>query len=155
MSSPRVLRAVLGSGSFIEGWAVYAQEMMVAEGFVAGDPLYKLQQLKMLLRSISNAIIDQAIHVDGMTQEQMIKFLTEGTFQEEREAALKWRRAQLSVTQLSTYFVGYSEHVATRDAAKQKAGAGFKLKTYHDKVLSYGSPPMRYARALLLDEPIV
>ncbi len=154
-SYPSVLRAVLSSGSFVEGWAVYAQEMMVAEGFQAGDPLYKLQQLKMLLRSISNAIIDQAIHVDGMTQEQMMKFLTEGTFQEEREAALKWRRAQLSVTQLSTYFVGYSEHVATRDAAKQKAGAGFRLKAYHDKVLSYGSPPMRYARPLLFDEPIV
>ncbi len=154
-SYPSVLRAVLSSGSFVEGWAVYAQEMMVAEGFQAGDPLYKLQQLKMLLRSISNAIIDQAIHVDGMTQEQMMKFLTEGTFQEEREAALKWRRAQLSVTQLSTYFVGYSEHVATRDAAKLKAGAGFKLKAYHDKVLSHGSPPMRYARPLLFDEAIV
>ena len=153
-SYPSVLRAVLGSGSFIEGWAVYAQEMMVAEGFMAGDPLYKLQQLKMLLRSISNAIIDQAIHVDGMTQEQMMKFLTEGAFQEEREAAGKWRRAQLSVTQLSTYFVGYSEHVETRKAAEQRAGAGFKLKTYHDKVLSYGSPPMRYARALMFGEPI-
>ncbi len=153
-SYPSVLRAVLSSGSFVEGWAVYAQEMMVAEGFQASDPLYKLQQLKMLLRSITNAIIDQAIHVDGMTQEEMMKFLTEGSFQEEREAALKWRRAQLSVTQLSTYFVGYSEHVATRDAAKQKAGGGFKLKAYHDKVLSFGSPPMRYARALLFDEAI-
>jgi uncharacterized protein (DUF885 family) len=151
-SYPSVLRAVLSSGSFVEGWAVYAQEMMVAEGFEAGDPLYKLQQLKMLLRSISNAIIDQAIHVDGMTQEQTMKFLTEGTFQEEREAALKWRRAQLSVTQLSTYFVGYTEHAETRAAAEKRAG--FALKAYHDKVLSYGSPPMRYARALMFGEAI-
>ena len=153
-SYPSVLRAVLSSGSFVEGWAVYAQEMMVAEGFQAGDPLYKLQQLKMLLRSISNAIIDQAIHVDGMSEAEMMKFLSEGTFQEEREAALKWRRAQLSVTQLSTYFVGYAEHVETRAAAEKKAGAGFKLKAYHDKVLSYGSPPMRYARALMFGEAI-
>ncbi|MBP6015032.1 MAG: DUF885 domain-containing protein [Alphaproteobacteria bacterium] len=151
-SYPSVLRAILSSGSFVEGWAVYAQEMMVAEGFEAGDPLYKLQQLKMLLRSISNAIIDQAIHVDGMTQAEMMKFLTEGAFQEEREAAGKWRRAQLSVTQLSTYFVGYAEHVETRAAAEKRAG--FKLKAYHDKVLSYGSPPMRYARALMFGEGI-
>jgi uncharacterized protein (DUF885 family) len=153
-SYPSVLRAILSSGSFVEGWAVYAQEMMVAEGFQGGDPLYKLQQLKMLLRSITNAIIDQAIHVDGMTQAEMMKFLTEGAFQEEREAAGKWRRAQLSVTQLSTYFVGYAEHVEARAAAEKKAGAGFKLKAYHDKVLSYGSPPMRYARALMFGEAI-
>ncbi len=102
----------------------------------------------MLLRTITNSIIDQAIHCDGMTQEQMMRLLTQTAFQEEREAAGKWRRAQLSVTQLSTYFVGYSEHMETRDAYQQRHGADFNLKAYHDSVLAYGSPPMRYARAL-------
>ncbi len=153
-SYPSVLRAVLGSGSFIEGWAVYAEHMMVDQGFKSDDPLYKLTQLKVLLRTITNSIIDQAIHCDGMTQEQMMHLLTQTAFQEEREAAGKWRRAQLSVTQLSTYFVGYSEHVETRDAYRQRQGAAFNLKAYHDAVLAYGSPPMRYARALLMDEPI-
>ncbi len=153
-SYPSVLRAILGSGSFIEGWAVYAENMMVEQGFKADDPLYKLTQLKVQLRAICNAIIDQAIHVDGMTQEQMMKLLTETAFQEEREAAGKWRRAQLSVTQLSTYFVGFSEHMETRAAAKQRDGAKFNLKKYHDGILAFGSPPMRYARALYLNEPI-
>ncbi len=146
------LRAVLGSGSFVEGWAVYAEEMMVQEGFRADDPLYRLSQLKVQLRTITNAIIDQAIHVDGMSREEMMQLLTQTAFQEEREAAGKWRRAQLSVTQLSTYFVGYAEHVETRAAAEKRPG--FKLKAYHDKVLSYGSPPMRYARALMFGEAI-
>ncbi|MEQ1812069.1 MAG: DUF885 domain-containing protein, partial [Terricaulis sp.] len=115
---PSTLRAVLGSGSFVEGWAVYAEEMMCEEGFRANDPLYRLSQLKVQLRTITNAIIDQAIHVDGMTQEQMMTFLTQTAFQEEREAAGKWRRAQLSVTQLSTYFVGFQEHLETRVAAR-------------------------------------
>jgi uncharacterized protein (DUF885 family) len=153
-SYPSVLRAILGSGSFIEGWAVYSEQMMVDQGFKADDPLYKLVQLKIQLRAICNAIIDQAIHVDGMTQEQMMKLLTETAFQEEREAAGKWRRAQLSVTQLSTYFVGYSEHMETREAAKQRDGAKFNLKKYHDGILAFGSPPGRYARALYLNEPI-
>ena len=153
-SYPSVLRAILGSGSFIEGWAVYAESMMVEQGFKADDPLYKLTQLKVLLRAITNSIIDQAIHCDGMTQEQMMKLLTETAFQEEREAAGKWRRAQLSVTQLSTYFVGFSEHMETRAESQKRQGAKFNLKTYHDGVLAFGSPPMRYARALLLNEPI-
>ncbi len=151
-SYPSVLRAILGSGSFIEGWAVYAEHLMVEQGFRADDPLYRLTQLKVLLRVATNAIIDQAIHCDGMTQDEMMKLLTEVAFQEEREAAGKWRRAQLSVTQLSTYFVGYAEHIETRAAAQKRPG--FQLKSYHDGILAYGSPPMRYARALLFGEAI-
>jgi uncharacterized protein (DUF885 family) len=151
---PSVVRAILGSGSFIEGWAVYAEQMMVDEGYRANDPLYRLTQLKIQLRAICNAIIDQAIHCDGMSREQMMKLLTETAFQEEREAAGKWRRAQLSVTQLSTYFVGYQEHAEARREAERRAGAGFKLKAYHDGILSFGSPPMRYARQLYFNEPI-
>lgn len=151
---PSVLRAILGSGSFIEGWAVYAEQMMVDEGYRAQDPLFRLTQLKIQLRAICNAIIDQAIHCEGMTREQMMTLLTETAFQEEREAAGKWRRAQLSVTQLSTYFVGYQEHLETRREAERRAGAAFNLKAYHDGILSFGSPPMRFARQLYLNEPI-
>ncbi len=151
---PSMLRAVLSSGSFVEGWAVYAEEMMVQQGFRAADPLYRLSQLKVQLRTITNAIIDQAIHVDGMTRDEMMRLLTETAFQEEREAAGKWRRAQLSFTQLSTYFVGFQEHLETRAEAERRQGAAFNLKAYHDGVLSFGSPPARYARALLLNEAI-
>jgi Bacterial protein of unknown function (DUF885) len=151
---PSLLRAILGSGSFIEGWAVYAETMMVEEGFLANDPLYELSQLKVLLRTITNAIIDQAIHVDGWSETQVMTFLTGTAFQEEREAAGKWRRAQLSVTQLSTYFVGFTEHIEARTAAKAKQGAAFNLRDYHNGILAYGSPPMRYAKALYLGEAI-
>lgn len=151
---PSVLRAVLSSGSFVEGWAVYAEEMMVREGFRIDDPLFRLSQLKIQLRTITNSIIDQGIHVDGMTRDEMMRLLTQTAFQEEREAAGKWRRAQLSYTQLSTYFVGFQEHLETRRAAEARWGGGFNLKRYHDGVLSFGSPPGRFARQLLLDEPI-
>jgi uncharacterized protein (DUF885 family) len=153
-SNPSLLRAILGSGSFVEGWAVYAETMMVEAGFKDDDPLYELSQLKVLLRTITNAIIDQAIHVDGWSETQVVTFLTQTAFQEEREATGKWRRAQLSVTQLSTYFVGFSEHMEAREAAKAKLGTAFKLRDYHNGILGFGSPPMRYARALFLGETL-
>ncbi|HRX90047.1 MAG TPA: DUF885 family protein, partial [Steroidobacteraceae bacterium] len=71
-----------------------------------------------------------------------------------REAAAKWVRVQLSSAQLPTYFVGAQEHFALRAEAEQRAGADFDLKQYHDKLLSFGSPPVRYARALMFDLPI-
>ena len=151
---PSVVRAMLGSGPFIEGWAVYAERVMQEQGFRADDPLMRLVQLKWYLRSITNAIMDSAIHVDGMTQEQAMQLMVETGFQEEREAAGKWVRAQLSSAQLSTYFVGYQEHADMRAEAERRAGAKFDPKAYHDAALSFGSPPVRFVRALLFEEPI-
>jgi uncharacterized protein (DUF885 family) len=151
---PSVLRAVLSSGTFIEGWAVYAERTMIAEGYLEDDPLMRLINLKWYLRTVVNAIIDQAIHVDGMTRDEAMRLMIEGGFQEEREAAGKWTRAQLTSTQLSTYFVGYQEHIDLRREAEARSQEAFSLKAYHDEVLSYGSPPGKYVRALVLDEPI-
>ena len=151
---PSVLRAMLGSGPFIEGWAVYAERVMQEQGYRAGDPLMKLIQLKWYLRAVTNAIIDSAIHVDGMARDEAMKLMTETGFQEESEAAGKWVRAQLTSAQLSTYFVGYQEHADLRRDAEARAGGRFDARKYHDQLLSYGSPPVRYARALMFEEPI-
>ena len=152
--NPSTLRAVLASGSFIEGWAVYAEGMMADEFYLGGDPLFRLTVLKMRLRSITNALLDIGIHTEGLTREQAMTMMTRGAFQQEREAAGKWIRAQLGSTQLPTYFVGYSEHMELRAAARRRAGAGFSLKAYNDAVISHGSPPVRYVRALMFDEAI-
>ncbi|CAN5218001.1 DUF885 domain-containing protein [soil metagenome] len=151
---PSTLRALLASGPFIEGWAVYAEGMMVDAGYLDHDPLMRLINLKWYLRSITNAIIDQAIHVDGMGRDEAMQLMIEGGFQEEREAAGKWVRAQLTFAQLSTYFVGYQEHADLRRDVEEAWGEHFALKRYHDEVLSYGSPPVQFVRSLLLDEPV-
>ncbi|HAY83317.1 MAG TPA: DUF885 domain-containing protein, partial [Planctomycetaceae bacterium] len=151
---PGKLRAVLSSGVFIEGWAVYTEQMMANQGFLDNDPLMRMIALKWYLRGIANAILDQAVHTDGITRDQAMQLMMEDTFQEEREAAGKWVRAQLTSAQLSTYFVGYIEHVDLRRETEAAWGDDFQLKTYHDKVLSFGSPPVKFARALLLDKAI-
>jgi len=150
---PGKLRAVLGSGVFIEGWAVYTEWMMLEEGFYENDPLMQLVVLKWYLRDITNAILDQAVHVDGISEERALKLLIEDGFQEEREAAGKWKRACLTSAQLSTYFVGYLEHVELRRDMERARGDKFNLKAYHDKVLSFGSPPVQFVRSLMLDNP--
>ena len=148
------LRHLFQSGVFVEGWAVYTEWMMCEEGFLDHDPLLKLITLKWYLRDVSNAILDHAVHVDGISRHDAMQLMVEDAFQEEREAAGKWTRAQLTSTQLSTYFVGYLEHVAMRLEAEQQLGDEFDLKTYHDKVLSFGSPPPQYVRALLFEKEI-
>lgn len=151
---PGKLRHLLQSGTFVEGWAVYTEWMMCEEGFRDDDPLLKLVTLKWYLRDVTNAILDHAVHVDGITQSQAMRLMMEDAFQEEREASGKWTRAQLTSGQLSTYFVGYLEHVSLRQEAETRWGDKFDLKTYHDRVLSYGSPPPQFVRHLIFDESI-
>jgi uncharacterized protein (DUF885 family) len=151
---PGKLRAVLGSGVFIEGWACYVQRMMCEQGFRDGDPLMRLVLDKWCLREATNALLDQGIHTQGMTRDEGMRLMVEDGFQEEREAAGKWVRAQLTSAQLSTYFVGYLEHADLRREAEKAWGPKFNLKTYHDKILSFGSPPVEYVRAMVFDREI-
>lgn len=151
---PSVLRGVLRSGMFAEGWAVYTETVMMENGYLDNDPLFHLMRYKFYLRAVANAILDQGVHVDGWSREQAMELMTRRTFQQEREAAGKWVRAQLTSAQLPTYFVGVQEHFDLREAMRAKLGKDFKLKAYHDQVLSYGAPPVRFVRQMMLDEPI-
>ncbi len=148
------LRHLLSSGAFIEGWACYTEWMMCEAGYLNHDPLMKLITLKWYLRDAMNAIIDSAVHIDGISRDEAMRRMMDEAFQEEREAAGKWTRAQLTSVQLSTYFVGYTEHVAMRDSVEKQQGSDFNLKQYHDEALSYGTPPVQFVRALMLNQPI-
>ena len=145
--APTLVRAVFWSGTFVEGWAVYTEQMMAEAGY--GGPQVKMQQLKMRLRAICNAILDQSIHAGNMSEEQAMDLMMKEAYQQEGEAVAKWKRARLTSSQLSTYFVGVSEHLDLREKAKAKAGAAFNLKKYNDQVISYGSPPVKYVRELM------
>ena len=146
-NAPTLVRAIFESGTFVEGWAVYTEQVMAESGY--GGPEVKMQQLKMRLRTIANAIIDQNIHAADMTEQQAMDLMTKETFQEQGEATLKWKRARLTSAQLSTYFVGVSEHLDLREAARKQWGKDFDLKKYNDQVISYGSPPVKYVRELM------
>jgi uncharacterized protein (DUF885 family) len=140
-SSP--VRALGYSGPFIEGWAVYAEEVMVANGY--GGRAVRAQQLKMQLRMSINALLDQLVHCEEMSEEDGMALMRERGFQEEGEAAGKWRRALLSSTQLSTYFVGYQEVSAIGRARP----AGTSMRDWHDAMLAQGSAAPRHLKSLL------
>ena len=145
--APTLVRAIFRSGTFTEGWAVYAEQLMAENGY--GGDAVEMQQLKMKLRVIINAIIDQKIHTEGMTEKEAIDFMMNEGFQEEGEAAGKWKRANLSSTQLSTYYVGVVEVNDIANAYKAKMNGKLDLLKMHDAMLSYGSPAPKYVKEML------
>jgi uncharacterized protein (DUF885 family) len=149
--APVPVRKAMWSGSFVEGWAVYAEELMVDAGYRSDQGLndaLRMQQLKMQLRMTINAILDARVHAHGMTEDEAMRLMMERGHQEEGEAAGKWRRALLSSSQLSTYYVGYVE---VADIARDLATARQDLsqRERHDAMLAHGSPAPRHLRTLL------
>jgi uncharacterized protein (DUF885 family) len=147
------VREVWYSGSFVEGWAVYAEELMAARGYRAAlsaklGAALRMQQLKMALRTTINAILDIRFHCGDLDERGALELMMRRGFQEEGEAIGKWRRLQLSSTQLCTYYVGYTEVKGVFDDLRA-AHPDWGDRRLHDAMLAHGSPPARHLRTLL------
>lgn len=114
------------------------------------SPEMWLMYSKWNLRSTCNTILDYNVHVNNLSKEAAIKFLTEEAFQQQAEAEGKWKRVSVTQVQLASYFTGYTEIMELRERLKKKQGATFNLKAFHEKFLSYGSAPVKYISELML-----
>jgi uncharacterized protein (DUF885 family) len=146
----RVLRAVYGSVPYIEGWAVYATDYMIADGYYKNDPGMQLNWYKQLLRVISNTILDIRLQTMNMTEQEAIDLMIRDTYQEKEEATAKYQRAQLSSCQLPAYFIGWSDWRRLREDAQRSGGAGWNESQFHEAALDPGAIGMDSLRALIL-----
>lgn len=149
--SPSIIKSILGNGAMVEGWAVYAERMMLENGYKNSDEMW-LMYYKWNLRTTCNTILDYAVHVKNMSKDDAMKLLTLEAFQQQAEAEGKWKRVTLSQVQLCSYFTGYTEIYEFRELLKKEQGASFNLKQFHEKFLSYGSAPVKYIKGLMLKE---
>lgn len=140
--SRRLLRAVFGNGPYIEGWGVYAQQLMTDEGYLDNDPGLRLTLLKQLLRVIANTILDVRLQTMGMTEQQALDLMIKDTYQEKEEATAKVQRAQLSSCQLAMYFAGWKGWLQDREQYKQRKGNAFSLREFHERALKESAVPL-------------
>ena len=145
--APTVVRAIFRSGTFGGGWDVDAEQVMAEQG--SGGAVVSMQLLKLKRRTIINAIIDQQIHTAMMTEQEAISLMMEEAFQEAGAAAKKWRRAWLSSTQLSTYYVGGIEMNDIRRAHQATMGNQVEDQRMHDLRLSFGLPAPKYVTEMI------
>jgi uncharacterized protein (DUF885 family) len=147
--NPSMIRRVLYSGVFAEGWAVYTEQMMLDQGYGNGDPALRLNQLKWYLRSVANTILDYKMHCTEMTDDEALTFLTKRAFQSEGEALGKIVRSKQSSCQLSTYFVGRMAFYRLRQEVQREQGDKFELGRFHEAVLDHGTLPVKYLPELV------
>ena len=148
--SRRLLRALFGNGAYVEGWAEYAAQVMMDEGFLNNDPRFRMMMRKIRLRVLANTILDIKMHTMNMTDEEAMDLMTKDAFQTEAEAKGKLLRAKLSSTQLPTYYVGIREWFAVRQEYQAKAGKNFDLLKFHDRMLDQGALPVPVVGKLVM-----
>jgi uncharacterized protein (DUF885 family) len=149
--SPSLIRKVLQSGVYIEGWAVYTEQMMLDQGYGNCDLALRLCALKFYLRAVANTILDHKMHCSNMTDDEALKFLINDCFQSEGEARLKVIRSKQSACQLSQYFTGRMAHYRLRQQMERKLGDKFSLARYHEAVLEQGAVAVKYLPELVAD----
>jgi uncharacterized protein (DUF885 family) len=148
--SPSLIKSIFGNGAMIEGWAVYAERLMLESGYGDHKAEAWLIYSKWNLRSVTNTILDYGVHVLGMDETEAMDLLTRQAFQTQQEAREKWRRVTLTSVQLTSYFAGYSAIVELREQRKREQAGSFELKRFHEQFLSYGNAPVRVIRELML-----
>ncbi len=148
--SPDVLRSVFQNGAMIEGWAVYAEIMMVENGWDNHSPEIELVLAARRLRAIANVLIDYDIQCLHKPEKEIVDFLTNKCFQTPAQVAEKYHRATLNQVQLCSYFTGATAILALRDEYKKKMADKYTLKDFHEKFLSFGSSPVKYIRERML-----
>lgn len=141
-STRRVLRSVFGNNPYIEGWAVYATQMMLEEGYLDHSPELALSFLKHQLRVISNTVLDVRLQMLNMSDQEAMDLMVNQTFQEKEEATEKLQRAKLTNCQLPVYYIGWQGWLNLRDRYRQAKGAAFSLPAFHDVALREGAVPL-------------
>jgi Bacterial protein of unknown function (DUF885) len=146
---PTKTRKLTFASSNAEGWAHYAEQMIVEEGFGSGDPKIRLAQLSEALLRDCRYIVGIKLHTRGMNVEEGAKFFVEKGFQEPANAYEEARRGAYNPTYLY-YTLGKLQIYKLREDYKRAKGEKYSLQTFHDDFVKQGSIPIKLIRRLLL-----
>jgi uncharacterized protein (DUF885 family) len=143
-------RKLYACSSNAEGWAHYAEQMMIDEGVTGSDPKQRLAQLQEALLRAARYVVGIRMHTKGMTLPQAIDFFQQQGLQSKKVAEMESKRGTEDPTYLY-YTYGKLQILALRDDYKKKLGAGYSLRKFHDAFLSEGAVPLSLVRKALLE----
>lgn len=149
--SPSRVRAALGSGVFVEGWAHYCEQMMLDEGFGGNNPKLRLAQLNAALLRLCRYVAGIRLHTSGMSYGEAVEFFAREGYLARTNAEREARRGTLDPTTL-VYTLGKMEILRLREEWRREMGDSFRLGEFHDRLLSHGMPPVRILRMAMLGD---
>ena len=138
---PKFRQQGLGFTAFVEGWALYAEQLGKEVGFYQ-DPVSDYGRLSSELMRAVRLVVDTGIHSKGWTRDQVLEFMRkagvadEPSIQSETDRYIAWPAQALS------YKIGQLKFLELRERARKELGSKFDIRTFHDEMLSGGSMPL-------------
>ena len=148
-NSPTQVTKVVDAYSSWEGWAHYAEQMMVEEGYRGGDPRLRLAQLSEALLRDVRFICSIGLHTQGMGVEEVTRHFMQDAFMEELPARKEAERGTFDPGYLA-YTLGKLMTLKLREDYRREQGSAFSLKNFNDTFLSFGAPPIPLVRNMML-----
>ena len=146
---PSDLRKVYGAATNAEGWAHYDEQMMLDEGFHAGDPKYQLAQLQDALLRDVRFIVGIKLHTQGMTVEQATQLFVTQAHQPGPVAESEAKRGTGDAL-YGYYTMGKLMILKLRTDYQAKLGASYSLQKFHDEFIKLGPLPLPLVRQAML-----
>jgi len=147
------LRSVLWNAPFVEGWAVYGEDLMTRLGFGGKNNLrYQFFARRGDMIVATNILIDIKLHCGEMTDDEAVRFMVEEGFQEQTQAEKKLRRAKLDTTQLAQYFLGYDEIRELENDYRQIKKEAFSQREFNESLIGHGPVAVKHLRRFLLQK---
>src|SRR2546422_4584601 len=157
------LEKIFNSYAFTEGWAHYAEQMLVDEGFGASMSAtpsreqrvkaakYRLAQTDEALLRVCRLCVSIKMHCQGMNVDDATKFFQDNCYYEQKPARQEAVRSTFDPEYLY-YTVGKLEILKLREDYRKQQGAKFSLLKFHNEMLRHGAPPIRLLREVMLKD---
>lgn len=149
--APSKVRKLLGASSNAEGWAHYAEQMMLDEGYGGDDPRIRLGQIQDALLRNARYIVGIEMHTGKRSFEDAVKFFEEEGYQTHETAVREAKRGTVDATYMY-YTLGKLQILKLREDYRRLKGAAFTLEEFHNRFLAQGFPPLRIVRRALIGD---
>ena len=147
------IRRQHGDGVFVEGWALYGEEMLMRTGLYPNNSPSQAQILRLSRYRAARIGVDVNLHTGRWTFEQAVRYFMEAGGLDREAAEGEAAGAAASPTQKIYYMTGKWQIMRLLGKYRDKEGANFRLGQFHDELLKNGSLPLSIVEWLMLDDP--
>jgi uncharacterized protein (DUF885 family) len=138
---------------FIEGWALYGEEMLMRTGLYPVDSASQGQVLRLARYRSARIGVDVNLHTGKWTFDQAVKYFMESGGLDQESAQGEAAGAASSPTQKISYIIGKWQIMELLGGYRDKMGKNFQLGQFHDELIKNGSLPLSIVNWIMLDDP--
>ncbi|MEO8045065.1 MAG: DUF885 domain-containing protein [Spartobacteria bacterium] len=147
------IRRQHGDSVFVEGWALYGEEMLMRSGLYPADSASQGQVLRLARYRSARIGVDVNLHTGKWTFEEAVKYFMEAGGLDRESAEGEAAGAASSPTQKISYITGKWQIMELLGRYRDKMGKDFRLGQFHDELIKNGSLPLSVVQWIMLDDP--